>query len=255
MFALVLTAELNGVTNLRPQDTAETPFWYTFTVQLMFQETNELSGSRGEANFVWKCKNCKRESSASIKAAPKPYERTEPPKGQTIIEFDCRGLEFTNFSPEGEWLADGIDSATKFQGIDCLQEGEWFDYDEKTSEEVSIKDLKWEIKQKTRQYTESRAESTHYNLPIMSFVPINPRPMLQDLVNKDIVVRLKWGETEYKGRLVSIDSYMNIQLTNAQEFIDQKFTSDLGQILIRCNNVLWIKGANQGDNGDVAMRD
>jgi small nuclear ribonucleoprotein F len=53
-------------------------------------------------------------------------------------------------------------------------------------------------------------------------------------VNKDIVVRLKWGETEYKGRLVSIDSYMNIQLTNAQEFIDQKFTSDLGQILIRC---------------------
>ncbi|KAI0845767.1 like-Sm domain-containing protein, partial [Daldinia vernicosa] len=58
--------------------------------------------------------------------------------------------------------------------------------------------------------------------------------MLQDLVNKDIVVRLKWGETEYRGRLVSSDSYMNIQLTNAQEFIDQKFTSDLGQILIRC---------------------
>ncbi|KAK8038758.1 hypothetical protein PG993_007169 [Apiospora rasikravindrae] len=88
----------------------------------------------------------------------------------------------------------------------------------------------------------------------MSFMPINPRPMLQDLVNKDIVVRLKWGETEYKGRLVSIDSYMNIQLTGAQEFIDQKFTSDLGQILIRCNNVLWIKGAGQGEGGaDVKM--
>jgi small nuclear ribonucleoprotein F len=69
-------------------------------------------------------------------------------------------------------------------------------------------------------------------------------------------VRLKWGETEYKGRLVSTDSYMNIQLANAQEFIDQKFTSDLGQILIRCNNVLWIKGAGQGEdgnNGDVKM--
>ncbi|KAI1214290.1 LSM domain-containing protein [Annulohypoxylon truncatum] len=106
----------------------------------------------------------------------------------------------------------------------------------------------------------------------MSFVPVNPRPMLQDLyvslresldaitvkltedsVNKDIVVRLKWGETEYRGRLVSSDSYMNIQLTNAQEFIDQKFTSDLGQILIRCNNVLWIKAADQGENGDVKM--
>ncbi|KXJ97385.1 hypothetical protein Micbo1qcDRAFT_130246 [Microdochium bolleyi] len=90
----------------------------------------------------------------------------------------------------------------------------------------------------------------------MSFMPINPRPMLQELVNKDIVVRLKWGETEYKGRLVSIDSYMNIQLTNAQEFIDQKFTSDLGQILIRCNNVLWIKGADGSEGGaaDVSMQ-
>ncbi|KAK6955553.1 hypothetical protein Daesc_003193 [Daldinia eschscholtzii] len=87
----------------------------------------------------------------------------------------------------------------------------------------------------------------------MSFVPINPRPMLQDLVNKDIVVRLKWGETEYHGRLVSSDSYMNIQLTNAQEYIDQKFTSDLGQILIRCNNVLWIKAADKGETGDVKM--
>ncbi|KAL2105738.1 hypothetical protein VUR80DRAFT_6252 [Thermomyces stellatus] len=81
----------------------------------------------------------------------------------------------------------------------------------------------------------------------MSFAPINPRPMLQDLVDKDIVVRLKWGETEYKGRLVSIDGYMNIQLSGAEEWVDQKKTGDLGQVLIRCNNVLWIKGAGQGD--------
>ena len=47
---------------------------------------------------------------------------------------------------QGEWLADAVDTATKFEGIDCLQEGEWFDYDEKAGEEVSIKDLKWEIR-------------------------------------------------------------------------------------------------------------
>ncbi len=64
------------------------------------QETNEMSGSRGEANFVWKCKNCKRESSATIKAAPTPYQQTEPAKAQKILEFDCRGLEFTEFIPE-----------------------------------------------------------------------------------------------------------------------------------------------------------
>ncbi|CRK37479.1 hypothetical protein BN1723_004651 [Verticillium longisporum] len=87
----------------------------------------------------------------------------------------------------------------------------------------------------------------------MSFVPLNPRPMLQDLVNKDIVVRLKWGDTEYKGRLVSIDSYMNIQLSGAEEYIDQKMTGALGQVLIRCNNVLWIRAAGAGSNGDVKM--
>jgi small nuclear ribonucleoprotein F len=30
---------------------------------------------------------------------------------------------------------------------------------------------------------------------------------------------LKWGETEYKGRLVSVDLYMNIQLSNTEEFV------------------------------------
>jgi len=38
-----------------------------------------------------------------------------------------------------------LDSPTTFTGID-LQEGEWFEYDEKASAEVSIKDLEWEIK-------------------------------------------------------------------------------------------------------------
>ncbi|KAK4451782.1 hypothetical protein QBC34DRAFT_399527 [Podospora aff. communis PSN243] len=87
----------------------------------------------------------------------------------------------------------------------------------------------------------------------MSFVPVNPRPFLQDLVNKDVIVRLKWSGAEYKGRLVSIDSYMNIQLGNTEEFIDQKPAGTLGQVLIRCNNVLWITAADKGENGDTKM--
>ncbi len=46
---------------------------------------------------------------------------------------------------QGEWLATGEESGTKFEAIE-LHEGEWFDYDEKSSEEVSIKDIKFEIK-------------------------------------------------------------------------------------------------------------
>lgn len=46
---------------------------------------------------------------------------------------------------QGEWEAKGLESKTKFESID-LQEGEWFDYDEKASGEVSINDLRWDIR-------------------------------------------------------------------------------------------------------------
>ncbi|KAF4549143.1 Hypothetical protein D9617_23g005580 [Elsinoe fawcettii] len=158
MLALALTAELEGVTELRPQDTEDSPFYYTFKVQctscrevhpnwvsVSRFEKNELSGSRGEANFVWRCKNCKREHSANITDAPKAYEAQSPAKAVNIIAFDCRGLEFVEYKADGDWLAQGAESGTKFEGID-LSEGDWFDYDEKAGEEVSIKDLKWEIR-------------------------------------------------------------------------------------------------------------
>ncbi|KAF2656550.1 DUF866-domain-containing protein [Lophiostoma macrostomum CBS 122681] len=158
MLALALTAELNGVTDLRPNDTEDSPFEYTFKVQctscrethpnfvtLNRFEMHDLSGSRGDANFVWKCKNCKREHSATIQAAPASYPQSDPPKKQNILEFDCRGLEFTEFKSEGEFLATGAESKTKFTGID-LADGEWFDYDEKEGAEVSITNVKWEIR-------------------------------------------------------------------------------------------------------------
>ncbi len=58
-------------------------------------------------------------------------------------------------------------------------------------------------------------------------------------VNEEVIIRLKWGQTEYKGRLVSIDSYMNIQLSGAEEWIDQEMTSVLGQVLIRYVVLFW----------------
>jgi len=71
--------------------------------------------------------------------------------------------------------------------------------------------------------------------------------MLQSLIDKPVLVRLKWGETEYRGTLGSVDSYMNLQLSGTEEFVDGKSTGSLGQVLIRCNNVLWISGAKDND--------
>jgi len=59
--------------------------------------------------------------------------------------FDCRGLEFVEFIAEGEFLATGTESGTKFSGIE-LPDGEWYDYDEKSGEEVSITNVEWEIR-------------------------------------------------------------------------------------------------------------
>jgi len=45
---------------------------------------------------------------------------------------------------QGEWEAKGSESSTPFKGID-LAEGEWYDYDEKAGDEVSVREVNWEI--------------------------------------------------------------------------------------------------------------
>ena len=40
--------------------------------------------------------------------------------------------------------------------------------------------------------------------------PVNPKPYLNELTGKQVMVKLKWGQ-EYKGYLVSTDAYMNLQ--------------------------------------------
>ena len=41
--------------------------------------------------------------------------------------------------------------------------------------------------------------------------PVNPKPFLNDLTGKAVLVKLKWGMV-YKGVLVSVDGYMNLQV-------------------------------------------
>mmetsp|Transcript_16729 Transcript_16729/g.42333 ORF Transcript_16729/g.42333 Transcript_16729/m.42333 type:complete len:80 (-) Transcript_16729:6-245(-) len=74
--------------------------------------------------------------------------------------------------------------------------------------------------------------------------PVNPKPFLTELTGTPVIVKLKWG-MEYKGSLVSVDSYMNLQMVNTEEFIDDKCQGQLGEVLIRCNNVLYIRRAEE----------
>ena len=82
---------------------------------------------------------------------------------------------------------------------------------------------------------------------------------------RPVSVKLKWG-MEYKGMiafysrlvssytyltsnlkftgvLLSADTYMNLQLGNTEEFVDGNFSGNLGEVLIRCNNVLYVREA------------
>merc|ERR1712020_467583 len=86
-----------------------------------------------------------------------------------------------------------------------------------------------------------------------AFMPINPKPFLNGLTGKAVMVKLKWGH-EYKGYLVSVDAYMNLQLAQTEEFIDGNFTGKLGEVLVRCNNVLYVRGTEE-ENEDGEMRD
>lgn len=63
------------------------------------------------------------------------------------------------------------------------------------------------------------------------------------MTGKIVQVKLKWG-MEYKGKLESTDAYMNVQLLNTEEYIDGELAGYLGEVLVRCNNVLYIKAAD-----------
>ncbi|KAJ4455712.1 putative small nuclear ribonucleoprotein F [Paratrimastix pyriformis] len=74
--------------------------------------------------------------------------------------------------------------------------------------------------------------------------PLNPKPFLASMTGKPVIVKLKWNMS-YKGILVSTDNYMNIQLANSEEIVNGQSTGTLGEILIRCNNVLYVRAIEE----------
>ena len=52
---------------------------------------------------------------------------------------------------------------------------------------------------------------------LQTMMPLNPKPFLNGLTGKPVMVKLKWG-MEYKGYLVSVDGYMNLQVSHLLRF-------------------------------------
>ena len=55
-----------------------------------------------------------------------------------------------------------------------------------------------------------------------------------------------------KSELINLNLFL--QLANTEEYIDGGCTGNLGEVLIRCNNVLYIRGVEEDDE-EGEMRD
>jgi small nuclear ribonucleoprotein len=55
-----------------------------------------------------------------------------------------------------------------------------------------------------------------------------------------VAVRLK-SEVEYRGKMNNVDTYMNLILIDAEEFNGSNVIANYGKVVIRGNNVLFIK--------------
>jgi len=71
-----------------------------------------------------------------------------------------------------------------------------------------------------------------------------PLTTLQKQQKKSVIVRLK-NDVEYKGKIDNVDSYMNLIMTDAEELKDGKAVEKFGRVILRGNNVLFIKLENE----------
>ena len=85
---------------------------------------------------------------------------------------------------------------------------------------------------------------------------VTPAAFLADLVGHRVVVKSKWGP-QFEATLISTDNYMNVHLKDCIEHVsgasepnaggdDEEGVSVLGEVLIRCNNILHIRGVPDG---------
>ncbi|KAK4530741.1 hypothetical protein CCYA_CCYA05G1598 [Cyanidiococcus yangmingshanensis] len=66
-----------------------------------------------------------------------------------------------------------------------------------------------------------------------------PTRFLRNALGRAVVVKLNNG-TEYRGKLVCLDGYLNIVLENSAEFVNGELKRRYGDTLLRGSNVLYV---------------
>ncbi|XP_003692796.1 CXXC motif containing zinc binding protein [Apis florea] len=148
--ALQMKATLENIGELKPSG-GEFRWYLKFTCcncgevseKWNYVSLNESTpAQRGNAvnHFISKCKLCSRENSMNIlEDSIKSFIANDQDKFQTIVIFDCRGIEPSDFSAREGWIAKTI-NGREFTDVD-LSEGEWVDYCDKIKEPVGIYEI------------------------------------------------------------------------------------------------------------------
>ena len=87
--------------------------------------------------------------------------------------------------------------------------------------------------------TRRPAEKSHVTSPQPQPTK-RPLNVLQKATNKQVSVRLK-SEIEYRGKMSNVDPYMNVILLDAEESENGEKKANYGKVVIRGNNVLYIR--------------
>uniref|UniRef100_A0A3B6GR48 Uncharacterized protein n=1 Tax=Triticum aestivum TaxID=4565 RepID=A0A3B6GR48_WHEAT len=118
-FALLVGAELDGLTNLQPRGGCDDPSY----------------------PYYFKCKLCSREGSVVVipgQGTPLTAEQSQKGEMTCLMVFECRGYEPIEFAFGNGWKAESV-HGTPFD-ID-LSEGEFDEYDEKGECPVALSKL------------------------------------------------------------------------------------------------------------------
>ncbi|CRK99240.1 CLUMA_CG012588, isoform A [Clunio marinus] len=93
-------------------------------------------------NFVIKCKLCGRENSLDVvEGSQGSYKEDDAGKFKSIITFDCRGIEPTDFDPRSGFIVKSIENGQSFDDVE-IEDGDWTEYDDKNKNSVSISEFK-----------------------------------------------------------------------------------------------------------------
>ncbi len=67
-----------------------------------------------------------------------------------------------------------------------------------------------------------------------------PNKKVQSLVGREIHVEMKGEQCVLEGMLTSVDDYLNLHLSGANEILEGEKKRSLGSVVLRGNNVVLI---------------